>query len=149
MLVLPLSAVREFLSSFCFLVRTTVDSTLDAELLKAIVDLGVQKIKQLDDSIASTFNFATLVENFSTFLGRSTAEGTDAPSTLDFERLWWWRFTREPAIPDFLNGPIATERKPRTVAGVSRTKKQVLTETRPQDVILCRFQAFFVRCCCA
>jgi hypothetical protein len=115
-------------------VKTTLDSTLDARVLQALTNLGIRKIQELDASLSSTFNLAAVMEGLSSCFDRTN----DARTSIHREEplpvhRWWYQYTREVCVADFLNGPIVAEAKTRRMP-VMRTRKDVAQESRPEQV---------------
>jgi hypothetical protein len=113
-------------------VRTTADSTLDAKVLQVLTQLGIENMKDLDTTLASTFNITAVMDGFSHFLSPIESQGGDAPLE-KLEKLWY-KWSREVYLPDFLNGPITTVLKPRIVN--AKIRREIASESRPEQVSL-------------
>lgn len=114
--------------------KTVSDSTLDAQVLQALSDLGIQKMKSLHDSTSTlTFNVPVLLESFSNYFS-GDSDGQESLGGPRFLHHFWHTYTRQVYICDFLNGgPIGTTLKVRKNI-VRKQHRQIAEERRPEYV---------------
>ena len=124
--------------------KTVSDSTLDAQVLQALSDLGIQKMKSLHDSTSTlTFNVPVLLESFSNYFS-GDSDGQESLGGPRFLHHFWHTYTRQVYICDFLNGgPIGTTLKTRKNI-VRKQHRQIAEERRPEYVKIRKIFIFFV-----
>jgi len=117
-------------------VRNTQEATLDSRLLVLSADLSAQKARNMrvDFNVFDTDEFVSKIISLGG--GRHVADANDDQPELDWKEIGKRviRFGKRPVTMDFMQGPLATEKRQRTVTRQTRITKNKEDLVQPQQL---------------